>query len=115
MTTKEDMISNMYHDLESGYGSVQSTHKQAYKKDNSIKLEDVKNLMKRHPNKQRRPYKNSNSYTGPFARFEYRIDIMDMGILQKSQTQPKFALVVIDICSKYGDAVPMHRKIMMQY
>ena len=31
MTTKEDIISNIYHDLESGYGSVQNTYKQAYK------------------------------------------------------------------------------------
>ena len=71
MTTKEDIISNIYHDLESGW-------------DSSITLDDVKTWMKRHPNKQRRPYKNSNSYTAPFARFEYQADRMDMGILQKA-------------------------------
>jgi len=66
--------------------------------------------MKRHPNKQRRPYKASNSYTAPFPRFEYQIDIMDLGILQKLPTQPKFVLVVIDIFSKLGEAEPMYRK-----
>ena len=35
---------------------------------------------------------------------------MDMGTLQKSQDQPKFALVIIDIFSEYGDAEPMFRK-----
>ena len=66
--------------------------------------------MKRRPKKQRRPYPTSNSYTAPFPRFEYQIDIMDMGILQKSEDQPKFALVVIDIFNKFGDAEPMYRK-----
>ena len=61
MTTKEDIISTIYHDLESGYGSIENTYQQAYKKDSSITLEDVKKWLKRHPNKQRRPYKASNS------------------------------------------------------
>ena len=35
-------------------------------KDSSITLNDVKTWLKRHPNKQRRPYKTSNSDTAPF-------------------------------------------------
>ena len=73
-------------------------------------MEDVKKWLKWHLNKQRRPYKTSNSYTAPFPRFEYQIDIMDMGSLHKFQGQPKFALVIIDRFSKYGDAEPMYRK-----
>ena len=66
--------------------------------------------MKRHPNKQRRPYKASNSYTAPFPRFEYQTDIMDMIELQNSPSQPRYALAVIDIFSKFGDVEPMYRK-----
>ena len=67
--------------------------------------------MKRHPNKQRRPYKTSNSYTAPFPRFEEnQIDIMDMVELQKSPTQPRYAVVIIDLFSKFGDAEAMYRK-----
>ena len=66
--------------------------------------------MKRHANKQRRPYIGSNSYTAPFPRFEYQIDIMDMIELQKSPSQPRSALAVIDIFSKFGDVEPMYMK-----
>ena len=110
MTSKEEIISNIYHDLETGYGSIRNTFEQANKKDPSITLEDVRTWMSKHPNKQRRPYKSSNSYTAPFPRFEYQIDIMDMIELQKSPTQPRYALVVIDIFSKFGDVEPMYRK-----
>ena len=35
---------------------------------------------------------------------------MDMVNLQKSETQPRYALVVIDIFSKLGEALPMNNK-----
>ena len=35
---------------------------------------------------------------------------MDMVGLQKSPNQPRYALVTIDIFSKYGDAEPMYKK-----
>ena len=108
--TKEDIISNVYYDIETGYGSTKSTFDQARTVDPSIKLEDVQTWMKQQPNKQRKGYRGSNSYTAPFARFEYQIDIMDMNELQKSPSQPRFALVVIDIFSKLGEAEPMHRR-----
>ena len=95
---KDHIISNIYYDLETGYGSVQSTLKQAQLKDPTITLDDVTKWMHKQPNKQRKPYRGQgNSYVAPFARFEYQIDIMDMVSLQKQKTQPRYALVVIDI------------------
>ena len=108
--TKQDIISNIYYDLESGYGSVQNTFDQVKKQDPTIKIEDVQKWMKQQPNKQVKTYRGSNSYTAPFAIFEYQIDIMDMVNLRKSETQPRYALVVIDIFSKLGDAIPMNNK-----
>ena len=69
--------------------------------------------MKQQPNKQRKAYRGSNSYTAPFARFEYRIDIVDMVRLQNPETQPRYAIVVIDLFSKFGDALPMDNKDSM--
>ena len=67
--------------------------------------------MSKQPNKQRKPYRGQgNSYVAPFARFEYQIDIMDMVSLQTQNNQPRYALVVIDIFSKLGDAQPLHNK-----
>ena len=108
--TKEDIISNIYYDLESGYGSVKNTFDQAKAQDPTIKIEDVQKWMKQQPNKQVKTYRGSNSYTAPFARFEYQIDIMDMNNLTKTTKQPRYALVVIDIFSKLADAEPMFNK-----
>ena len=107
---KDQKISNIYYDIESGYGSIKNTFDQAKKVDSTIKLEDVQKWMKRQPNKQRKAYRGSNSYTAPFARFEYQIDMMDMNNLHNSPTQPRYALVVIDIFSKLGDAQPMNER-----
>ena len=90
--TKDDTISNINYDLEDGYGSVKNTFEQAQKTDPSILLEDVQKWMKRQPNKQRRSYRGSNSYTAPFPRFEYQIDIMDMVTLQKKHITTKICL-----------------------
>ena len=108
---KDNIISNVYYDLETGYGSVQSTLKLARLKDKAITLDDVKKWMDKQPNKQRKAYRGQgNSYVAPFARFEYQIDIMDMVSLQTQNNQPRYALVVIDIFSKLGEAQAMDNK-----
>ena len=116
--TKEQIISNVYYDLEKGFGSIQDTLKQAKEQDPSITRVDVETFMKKQPNKQIRGYRGSNSYTAPFSRFEYQIDIMDMVPLTREpevkiprkNTEPRYALVVIDIFSKLANAVPMKNK-----
>ena len=108
--TKEDIISNIYYNLEFGYGSIKNTFDQVKKQDKTIKIEDVQKWMKQQPNKQVKAYKGSNSYKAPFARFEYQIDIMDVTNLQKTTAQPRYALVVIDVFSKLADAIPMFNK-----
>ena len=114
--TKEQIISNVYYDVEEGFGSVQSTYKKAKEKDPSTTLDDVKTFMTKQPNKQIKGYRGSNSYSAPFARFEYQIDIMVMAPLVKNpevkieptqNKQPQYALVVIDIFSKLANVVPM--------
>ena len=63
--------------------SIQDTLKQAKEQDPSITRVDVETFMKKQPNKQIRGYRGSNSYTAPFSRFEYQIDIMHMKPLTK--------------------------------
>ena len=100
--------------------SVQSneTLKKAKEQDQTINRVDVENFMRKQPNKQIRKYRGSNSYTAPFARFEYQIDIMDMKPLTKEpetkipikNDEPRYGLVVIDIFSKLANVVPMKEK-----
>ena len=89
--TKDDTISNIYYDLEDGYGSVKNTFEQAQKTDPSILLEDVQKWMKWQPNKQRRSYRGSNSYTAPFPRFEYQM-ISWIWLLYKKHITTKICL-----------------------
>ena len=109
--TKEQIISNTYHDNEGGFGSIQETYNKAKAQTPEITLDDVKQFMRKQPNKQIKGYRGSNSYTAPFARFEYQIDIMVMAPLSENpevkieptKKEPRYALVVIDIFSKYAD------------
>ena len=98
--------------------SIQDTLKQAKEQDPSITRVDVETFMKKQPNKQIRGYTGSNSYTAPFSRFGYQIDIMHMKPLTKvpeakiptNNSEPPYALVVIDTFSKMGDVVPMKQR-----
>ena len=113
--SKDDIISNIYYDLENGFGSIDETLRKAKEQDPSINRVDVSEWMKKQPNKQIRRYRGSNSYTAPFARYEYQIDIMDMKPLTKTPEvkvpvkngEPRYGLVVIDIFSKLANVVPM--------
>ena len=107
--TKEDLLSNIYYDLETGYGSINSLYQQAKEKNPGITLEFVRAWLKKQPNKQRKGYKGYNSYKAPFSRYEYQIDIMDMSYLKQNDVA-RYGLVVIDIFSKYGDVQPLSNK-----
>ena len=88
--SRDDIISNVYYNLETGFGSINETLKKAKEQDPTINKVDVENFMRKQPNKQIRKYRGSNSYTAPFARFEYQIDIMDMKPLTKEKQRLKF-------------------------
>ena len=112
--TKEETISNVYYNINEGFGSIQDTYKKAKEKDPEITLEEVREFMRKQPNRQIKGYRGTNSYTAPFARFQYQIDVMFMKPLSdnpeveiSTKGEPKQALVVIDIFSKMADVIPM--------
>ena len=43
--SKDDLLSNLYYDLDKGYGSAHSLYKQAQEEDIHISLEYVKNWI----------------------------------------------------------------------
>ena len=108
--TKDQIISNIYYDLDEGFGSTQATHKKTKEEDPTITIDDVRSFLKKQPNKQIKNYRGTNSYTAPFARYEYQIDIMHMSPLAKDKNVPQYALVVIDIFSKLADVLPMEER-----
>ena len=85
---KDQIISNIYYDLDEDFGNTQATYKKTKEKDPTITLEDVKSFLKKQSNKQIKNYGGTNSYTAPFARYEYQIDIMHMSPLAKDKNVP---------------------------
>ena len=81
--TKEQIISNVYYDIEEGFKSKQATLTKARKENPTITKEDVDDFLRQQPNRQVKKYSGSNSYTAPFARFESQKDITDMVSLVK--------------------------------
>ena len=107
--SNEQILSNIYYDLERGYGSARSLYEQSKEEGAVITLEEVKNFMKRQPNKQIKGYHNYNSYLVPYARAEFQIDIMDMNKF-KQEGEERYGLIVIDAFSRYAYIHPMENK-----
>ena len=64
---------------EENFGTAYETYKQSFKKDNSIRLQDVRGyLSKRTDIQVKSKPKTYNSFVSQGAKFEYEIDIMDM-------------------------------------
>ena len=113
--SKEDVLKELYFDLDSGFGSVKSLYDQAKEKGLAISLNEVKEWVKKQSINQRRGYKNYNSYSAPYARAVYSIDIMDMISLMKDtdtydESYKRYALVCIDNFSKKAHVVAMQNR-----
>jgi hypothetical protein len=57
--TQDQVISNVYYDLERGFGSIQETYKKAKAQDIEIILDDVRKFMSKQPNNQIKGYKGT--------------------------------------------------------
>ena len=109
---KDEILKKLYYDVDEGFGSVRDLYEKANKVEAGFTLDYVSKWMKSQPNKQTRSYKNYNSYTAPFPKYEFQIDLMVMSSLLNDvgvdvKNQPKFGFVCIDIFSKKCHIVPM--------
>ena len=75
---KEKVLENIYYDVDEGFGSVRDLYEKAKQVDAGITLDMVSTWMRAQPNKQTRNYKNYNSYTAPFPKYEFQIDSLDV-------------------------------------
>ena len=113
--TKEQKLSELYYDVENGFGSAKSLYDDARKAGLVITLNEVKEWLRSQTLKQRKGYTNSNSYSTPFARAVYSMDIMDMTSLMKDTGTYKkeylrYGLVCIDNFSKKCHVVAINNK-----
>ena len=105
----ERILNNIYYDLERGYGSAKSLYEQTKADGAGITVEEVKNFMKKQPDKQIKGHQICNSYLVPYARVEFQIDIMDMNKF-KPGGQERYALIGVDAFSRYAYIHPMKNK-----
>ena len=111
MPTKIETITNVYHDPISGYSSVQATYKEAKSRDNTITLQDVKDYLKKLPQKQLQfRYKGYNSFVVNDFLDQIQLDIADFTKNAEKNDSYRYALVGIDVFSRYGWAVKMKTK-----
>ena len=113
--SKNDKLSELYYDIESGFGSAKSLYDDAIKAGIVITLNEVKEWLKSQSIKQRSNYKQYNSYSAPFARSIYSVDLMNMISLMKdtdtyNTNYPLYGFVCVDNFSKKCHVVPMKNK-----
>ena len=109
--SKESTIKKVYENAASGYGSVRDTYIQANKINLGIRYVDVKEYLDKQQHRHTQfKYKGSNSFVSPHALFEIEIDQIDMTKKSEEHDGYRYALVAIDIFTKFADAVPIKSK-----
>ena len=112
MTDKIETIKKVYHDALVGFQSVQNTYKEAKSIDKSITLQDVKDYLKSLPQKQLQfRYKGYNSFIVNDFLDQIQLDIADFSRKSELNDGYRYALVGVDVFSRYGWAVPMETRL----
>ena len=84
-------------------------YKEAVRKDNSIRLQDVKDYLNSPDSVQTQfKYKNYNSFASPGAKFEFEIDIMD--VLARDGDGVRYGLCAIDSFTKMVSVIPIKNR-----
>jgi hypothetical protein len=110
-TTKDNIIKKVYYSDDIGFGSIASTYREAHKQNPGITLENVKEWMNKQKHKQTKfKYSGENSYVANHVLQQIEIDLIDMTSKASDNNGYRYAVVGIDIFSKYGWAMPIKTK-----
>ena len=103
----EEVIKQVY---ESNFGSAYETYKEAVKKDNRIRLQDVQDYLNKRGDIQVKSKPTScNSFVSPGAKFEYEIDLMDIEA-KGATSNTRYGLTAIDSFTKVLSVAPIKNK-----
>ena len=106
MTSKQDIISNIYYDR-SGFGSRAHTLTDAKKKDASITKEDVEEFFKKNV-EEKRKMRGENSFIPKKAMWEFQFDLFFINDIPEQKF--KVGAIMIDAFSKYMVVLPIKSK-----
>ena len=102
MADKNNELSELHYDIESGFGCAKQLYDDARKAGVVITLDEVKEWLRGQTLKHRKSYKNFNSYSPPFARAVYSVDIMNMVCLMKDTGTYELASKLL-VCGNGGN------------
>ena len=115
MADKNDKLSELYYDIEPGFGSARQLYDDLRKAGVVVPWDEVKEWLRGQTLKHRKNYKNLNSYSPQFARAVYSVDIMNMVSLMKDtgtykKEHPLYGFVCSHNFSKTCNVVVMNSK-----
>ena len=105
---KDAVISSIYYDR-SGYGSIQTTFKDAKQKDKTITLQNVRDRFSKNIERKIQ-LSGYNSFVAPHSFYEFQIDLFFITNNDFKNQKFKIGLVMIDIFSKFAVVVPIKSK-----
>ena len=108
---KNSVIRQVYYDVDTGYGSISNTYKEANRILNSITYKDVKEFLERQESIQvKKNYRSFNSYVAKHKLEEIQIDIADFTESAKVNNGFRYCFVAVNVFTKFCPAVPIKDK-----
>ena len=102
----DDVISRVYYNVDTGFGSIAKTHEQATKLDPSISVADVRSFLAKQEHRQVKRRRKDNSWIPFGPREQFQIDLADFG----RESEYRYALLAIDPFTKKLAVVPIRDK-----
>ena len=106
MTSKQDIISNIYYDR-AGFGSRAQTLKDSREKDVSITKEDIEEFFKKNV-EEKRKMRGENSFIPKEAMWEFQFDLFFINDIPDQKF--KVGAIMIDAFYKYMVVIPIKSK-----
>ena len=107
---KDRIIRQVYYDVDTGFGGISETYKNAKKVLNTITYNDVKDFLERQKSRQFKAYRGFNSYVASEPLQELQVDLGDFTASSAVNNGFRFMFLAVDIFSKYIHCVPVKDK-----
>ena len=107
---KDQVIRQVYYDVDTGFGSIAETYRDAKKVLNTITYNDVKDFLERQKSRQTKAYRGFNSYVASEPLQELQVDLGDFTASSDVNNGFRYMFLAVDIFSKYIHCVPVKDK-----
>ena len=111
---KDQVIRQVYYDVDTGFSSIAETYRDANKILNTITYNDVKDFLERQKSRQTKAYRGFNSYVANEPLQELQVALGDFTASSDVNNGFRYMFLAVDIFSKYIHCVPVKGKIKNQ-